>query len=350
MNTIHSISEIPQFIKVGDVFKGVSVNDNSSEILFENKRTISNLFEFIWESIQQLWTKTPIGVTKRKITIFKDAIPPKITQDDLRALFACKERESMRAHLSEKMPHVLEFLKLANTVGKTDIMAHNTLMQAVYVVVGLKPALAIEPRCPGTAKNILILATQFFPHLRLIQRKDGHSFLVNEQPLPEFDPRAFIRNFTTISEAVTASFPSNYDQKKDQVLSYVLGFGPTWEAFMLNAAKFEKTQPIDIEASVFTDLHYEQLGKSLAKGSSSTERTFIDAGKKYHQSLGALCNKVTSQQQKMTIKEHLESIKEQFTTFKQINDLSMEHIVDDVSLQTDYIQAAIAYRKLLVNL
>ena len=89
MNTIHSISEIPQFIKVGDVFKGVSVNDNSSEILFENKRTISNLFEFIWESIQQLWTKTPIGVTKRKITIFKDAIPPKITQDDLRALFAC---------------------------------------------------------------------------------------------------------------------------------------------------------------------------------------------------------------------------------------------------------------------
>lgn len=366
MFTLHSISDIKGFVETGDHFREITVNDDSIDIRFERRHIrdwrIGSIFRsivesakilcstFDYEAVTKLWA--PMRVEQRTARVFTNTLPPKINSDDVRALFECRDSQSMLTHITNKMPQLLDLIKIMQELPRRHIIARNDLNQVLHVLLGLKPVLALEPDSSNTAKNIIVLTAPFFPHVRFIQKDQNFCFLVNEAPLPQFDPRAYIRDFDkeyrSIGDAVAAAFPSSENQKADQLLSYLLGFGPSWEAYMLNTARLYPYTPYENrDIAIFSDKHYLQLGKSLAKGKESSDSEYIQQGKDYHGRLSELYKEAQEESKKLTKSERLQRIKASNAQFKKIYSLNMDHVADEVSYATDYIQAGIAYRERL---
>lgn len=203
------------------------------------------------------------------------------------------------------------------------------LMNALYVLAGIKPVLQFYGK---DNQNFVMIKNLFksFSNLKFVQ-DSSNGYLINEKPLAKFDPRKFIldfdKNYSSIEKAVTYAFPNQMKKDTAKLLSYILGYGPTWEAFNRIPSN---------ALSIFTDEHYYQLGKALnemdekSKKKNLSKEELIKKGKNH-----------SLNYQKWWLGSDSGII---------INKLYMYQVLDEISLQTDYIQTGIKYRKKILNL
>ena len=148
------------------------------------------------------------------------------------------------------------------------------------VLLGIKPALALWNKSIDSATWDLIESVSHLNSSCRIERNGDYYYLCNEHPLDYFDPRKYIKpemfpaQSNSILEALRLYFPSNHrnDPEADQFLSYLLGYGPSWEDFQRHNG-LALSSP---DSTIFTEEHYKELG--IASGEASPEK-YIEAGK-----------------------------------------------------------------------
>jgi hypothetical protein len=221
------------------------------------------------------------------------------------------------------------------------------LINAIYVLAGIKPVLVIESSRSKEIKDLIIEFVIAFPHLKQVAPVDnyGNFYLINEKPIAEFDPRRFINEFSeeyqNLADAVTYAFPSQDSPKTDKLLSYLLGFGPTWESYAGIGKRMYLKKNTSL--SVFSEEHYFQLGEAIYKNknidtANLTKKQYVEKGKKYSLNV-----------QNKEWPNCLTAIMQPSPIEKEIKKLYMEQVIDETSYQTSYIQKGIEYRKVLLN-
>jgi hypothetical protein len=267
---------------------------------------------------------------------FQDFIMPYLASDNIDKT----QLSEIRKSIYDKFPPLQNFVQLTldpSNMHKFDYV--NTL----YVLAGIKPVLVVEQGYDYLAP--LQNFSSFFSNLNWIKSKSGDHLLINEHPLPEFDPRRFINNFDGVYSNLAAITPVAFrNQNKldtDKLLSYLLGYGPTWEAYAgINKLRYLSSHT---SLSIFSDEHYYQLGKALyakENGDSSTllsRERLIELGQQF--SLKAASYPWPK-----------------FTPFDlpkeiiAIERLYMNHHVGPIGFNTEYIQAGMKYRRRLLEL
>jgi hypothetical protein len=129
----------------------------------------------------------------------------------------------------------------------------------LMVVLGIKPGrvfeTGIEPKLARIVENLSQIG------LLAVGREGGEVYLVNEKPLDAFNPRNLLESLSegdSLLDALKKAFKGQNHIQADQELSYLLGFGPSWESYTNNIAGALK-----METSCFSDSHYRQLGEVL---------------------------------------------------------------------------------------
>jgi hypothetical protein len=256
---------------------------------------------------------------------------------------------------SKYLPKLQEIIQMINS-------SHNNtrldLVNALYVLAGIKPTAVFDrPRSHATIKSFQSL----FPHLKLIHtpRQLLSTYtLINEAPLPSFNPRKFIKdsdfNFKDLGEAIVSSWLPTLTSlndfiRRDQFLSYLLGYGPTWETFNCGnrmgyssawqASISENNKAQILSVSIFSEEHYLQLGKALhqkekeKKSSQRSREELVTAGQDYH----------------LDYRNHTRA-NSQSQEMKTIHTLYTYHVVSELAFQTDYIQKSMLFKKALLGL
>ncbi len=203
-----------------------------------------------------------------------------------------------------------------------------TYISAIYVLIGLKPLYV----CQNDVAFLLRKFQRIFPHLRIVTHQQD-TYLINENPLASFHPKKYIADFSgTIEKAILYAFPNLGLKDTDQRLSYLLGFGPTWEAY---AGRNQKKYKDEAQPSVFTDEHYLELGKVLNPLGDYQQQ--VEAGKNHHLKYREHGYMPTKYGPPSTDEE-----KEMDKTYNQF-------IVDPISFKTPYLQKKIALQKRLLE-
>ncbi len=251
--------------------------------------------------------------------------------------------QATRASLFDSFPHLQPHIQLIKSLPESNLK--NNHVNALYVLAGIKPVLVVEGYYSSEEAAPIEEWSKHFPHLKWVQNTRRDHLLVNEHPLPEFDPRIFIENFdqtyTDIATIAAEAFVSQNQLTSDKLLSYLLGFGPSWEAYAgINKMRYLTHHTA---LTIFSDEHYLQLGKALHAfnpGSSKTaasREACIQAGQQF--SINAP-NHPWPKFQPFQI-----PIEQQ-----KIEKLYMQHMIDRISFHTDYIQTGMKYRQRLLRL
>ena len=179
----------------------------------------------------------------------------------------------------------------------------------IYTLFGVKPVWAYEETKMKFPKNIqkaLSELQKINPHLKMSYNPDGEEcyVVVNEKPLDYFNFRTFVdfsifdRKGRSVEEAFKFLWLNSGRAISQQILSYMLGYGPSWEALWLNkkvviekGIGFEGVprelfpEKIDVdmgefhrEPKVFLDEHYRLRGAVLLP--DATEEEQIERGKR----------------------------------------------------------------------
>lgn len=215
------------------------------------------------------------------------------------------------------------------------------ILGAINVLLGIKPALVIEPLKDLSEKKsryelfeILQRIASLNPNCRFVPGLDLKytSYFVNEAPLDQFDPRKYIQPkfFDQYHNSITEAILENYYCKKipltewetvknTQFSSYLLGYGPTWEAYV-RPREYAPTVVGNPRKRIFSDQHYEELGKALGSDAA--------AGCEYSSFFSQ-----TSQ----------EGTDDELTTLSK-RYLGMQFVTDETSLKTPYIKKLISLR------
>lgn len=251
---------------------------------------------------------------------------------------------------------------------------HNDFLLAIYVMLGIKPALALEhilirndlikkrTDIFSTLKQVCSLSAiknllyhkklikeriEFMSILkklcllnrncRVIESSDPyeHCYFVNEAPRPIFDPRRYINrnlwifgngnisesvkhNFYLVIQHAFHRFPPVLSMQYNQMVAYLLGFGPTWEAFTRRLSlpnqlmEFENYQ----DRWIFSEEHYDQLGVALQANREIGREYSLNFWKKSSRKLD------TNDQEMMAM-------------------LGLYFIADKISLKTPYLKELI---------
>lgn len=224
-----------------------------------------------------------------------------------------------------------------------------SLVNALYVFSGIKPVFVIERgiECDSTRRNIEMLVSIFleFSDLKFIKHESGDWYLINENPLREFHPARFIDGFKKkygcLEDAVIWAFSNQNQMETDQLLSYLLGFGPTWESYAgITRRPYLKSHKI---CSIFSEQHYFQLGNAIEKVSGNLKKLsrikYIELGKKHHLNVSSY-NWPSMMSIIVDLPQELQDIERFY----------MQQMIDKISYQTKYIQKGMSYRKRLLAL
>jgi hypothetical protein len=164
-------------------------------------------------------------------------------------------------------------------------------LQALYVILGIKPVCVFEY---GMKEELLSILNTLLPLIGKegqfhLSTHTEHHYLVNEFPLEAFDPRRYLNrlhpheNTDSFVSAIEYCFPNQNKPLTDQILSYLLGFGPSWESYasLTSYVRSELPEPL------FSDRHYKEIGRVLKDHLSSLPENYNDAdiGTAYHQQL-----------------------------------------------------------------
>ena len=143
-----------------------------------------------------------------------------------------------------------------------DSCVEKSALGALFVLLGIKPALVkdaveLDKELLSVLTNLVKEKDNLF--LKAFNNFDGVYF-VNENPFPSFNPRNFLNLSSEVSftKAIAICYP-NRGHETHQCLSYLLGYGPSWEAFQTNLGYQEKRSI----SCIYNSNHYYEIGKVL---------------------------------------------------------------------------------------
>lgn len=205
------------------------------------------------------------------------------------------EKNSITALISH--PH---FAPLIDYIQKTKPNKKDVRgIQALYVILGIKPASVIEF---GMNEELLNILNNLLPLIGMegqyqLSKSGNHHYLVNESPLEAFDPRRYLKRLhpsedtNSLLTAVQYCFPHQNTPQTDQILSYLLGFGPSWETYATSTSYLRS----DLPESLFSATHYKEIGSVLRDNLPNIlqeplqgDFKALDVGRAYHQQLPTL--------------------------------------------------------------
>ncbi len=212
-------------------------------------------------------------------------------------------------------------------------------MGALFVLLGIKPALAIETKPEDELFSILKdLADEFGFGFRVTE---GPVYFVNESPCPSFDPREFLNlsREVTLTQAVADCFSAQGQRDADQFLSYLLGFGPSWETYANNARYLYEEK--DSVSCIFSKNHYYEIGKVLNQALFKKEEVqseIENLGFTFHTQIASLIEKGRW--------EKKESLAEKKTVLEQmLSKTGTNQILDGLTARTDYFKKSYTLKK-----
>lgn len=163
---------------------------------------------------------------------------------------------------------IKSLMKMPNTKRLVEyIFQENSTMYAMgalFVLLGIKPALVIEESVDDKVFSILTDLAEEHPDLYLDAPKgSGKVYFVNEKPFSFFDPREFLNLSPKVSlrDAVATCFSRQGQRDADQFLSYLLGFGPSWETYAIYTSYLDQER--NSVSCVFKRKHYFEIGNVL---------------------------------------------------------------------------------------
>jgi hypothetical protein len=159
--------------------------------------------------------------------------------------------------------------------------------------------------------------------------------LANEHPLDLFDPRHFLEPLSDVNisllDATIDCFIHQGKQQEDQMLSYLLGFGPTFESYRKHIQK-----PFIPANSIFSDAHYAELGQVLSS------RNPARLGFNLHQKHAEIASSKT--EKACTTPYNPNSLVE-----KILSHTGTFHVYDTLSLRTEYSQKSLSLKKWILE-
>lgn len=250
-----------------------------------------------------------------------------------------------------KFPQFKLFIEMIDK--EKDYVKLNSLIGTLYVFIGIKPVLYAEyfEKFSDSEKAIIQSLSAINPHFKVDYDKQ---IIINNMPHKSFDPKRFLKNLPEkdIEDFIINCFKNQHvDCHADQYLSYLLGYGPTYHAFIAGADS-DKIKNINSKASfedkyVFSDEHYRQMGKALCAPKKDEEdfyeQAFIYYGKEFYQDLNIFPPMDINQKKKI----HGSFVNESLETLRKYGACQF---CDELSLKTDYWIEGIKLRKRLMNL
>lgn len=236
--------------------------------------------------------------------------------------FSWQKEGCLFAVFAKALETLIQLIKEASFADR-----HN-LVPILYVLAGIKPVLVIEKFHKVTVNQIGNLALKL-PNLSVAVDHE-YCYIINENPLPEFDPRKFIKSFefTSLKEAACWAFQNRSNPIAVQMLSYLLGYGPTWEAFH---AQVPRPAP---DKMIFSDEHYLSLGKAVQHGGTNSREEFISVGKMYSAE---------------ALKGNRPAYKFDTAEFSRLHSVYGGHIIAEIPYRTDYLQNSLRYKERLLE-
>ncbi len=216
-------------------------------------------------------------------------------------------------------------------------------MGALFVFLGIKPALAIETKPDKELFSILKDLTEDKELDLCLRESDGSSpvYFVNENPFPSFNPREFLNLSpnVTLTQAVADCFSAQGQRDADQFLSYLLGFGPSWETYANNARYLYEEK--DSVSCIFSKNHYYDIGKVLNQALFKKEEVQSEIeslGFTFHTQIASLIEKGRW--------EKKESLAEKKTILEQrLSKTGTNQILDGLTARTDYFKKSYTLKK-----
>lgn len=252
------------------------------------------------------------------------------------------EQQAIRKCLED--PRLEELIQYIKQHPKDSKNRENAL-GALFVVLGIKPAIVFELDIEKKLKNIL---NKIKNDTLILSKRNNPQYFVNEQPLEAFNPRRFLEPLSnpqvSLYDAVQFCFANQNQLHTDQMLSYLLGFGPTWEAYSRKGSSGSKHTDIGVP-SWFTDSHYQELGKVLLQEGNgididSNEQNALIAGFAYHCQFPHLYKP----RRGLKLIEHDARLVD--TPFFELCSLtSTACAVDGISIRTEYVKKSYSLKK-----
>lgn len=245
------------------------------------------------------------------------------------------EKNAIAALISN--PHLtplLDYIQRTRQLDEKDVRG----IQALYVILGIKPACVVEYVMSEELLSILntllpLIGKEGQYHLSM---SDKHHYLVNEFPLEAFDPRRYLNRLhpqedtNSLLTAVQYCFPNQNKPHTDQILSYLLGFGPSWEAYATRSAYLQS----DLPEPLFTERHYREIGSVLKDNLSEIlqeplqeDVNAVGLGRAYHQQLPTL---------RMPKKANMR--KQEMEQQRRFEIKGIESCTDGIVVRTDYFK------------
>lgn len=230
--------------------------------------------------------------------------------------------------------NLMEFLESSKCTHPKEIMG------VLCVIVGIKPVFQYYTHqelknlgIDSYLQNIL----EEFPNVGVIYDKpNGYCYIVNEKPLPIFDPRRYLKRFNkSIAREVQSCFPNQGSPKMDQRLSYLLGFGPSWEALAINGAYGRKPK-LDPN-SQYTQEHFKQTGTVLCEAFDAEDVSPSSMGKFYYNQFLQFVPITGS------IMEKCAEVNETLST------TNTNQVYNGLTMRTEYFRKAVYLKKYLLE-
>ncbi|MBS0627312.1 MAG: hypothetical protein JSS09_03775 [Verrucomicrobia bacterium] len=241
----------------------------------------------------------------------------------------------------------LEKIKIANDIKKhSDILKYiqkqtnkqktKNALAALLTLLGIKPVLIFANEQKIDPELYKILSQKKEIQLKKFDWKMGRGIcLANETPIELFNPRRFLKPLSnkniSLLDATIDCFIHQDAQQEDEMLSYLLGFGPTFESYRKHTKK-----TFTPENSIFSDTHYAELGKVF-----STENQ-VELGFYFHQKQAEIASLKTE-------KDCSTPYNSNFLVEKILSQTGTPHVYDAISLRTEYSQKSLSLKKWILE-
>jgi hypothetical protein len=176
-----------------------------------------------------------------------------------------------------------QFAELMGYIRTSEGTNRADALSALFVILGIKPIRVYEKNTPVDAKLLSILERIQDSRVRLSE-DPMHRYFINRAPLSCFDPFKYIQldPGSELSSIISDIFGSRGSMDTDQLLSYLLGFGPSWEAYAVNEIYGTEGRQW---SCCFTPFHYREIGTVLFRQFFQSEPSPNQAealGRAYH--------------------------------------------------------------------
>ncbi len=218
------------------------------------------------------------------LSMEKDEIKRRLEDPSLRELLAYIQPLD-KTEIEKRLKNFLDEVILHNHGNRSSLEHRRVGLAALFVVLGIKPALTenidIHRDLYQILKNLKMESLE-------LKEVNKAFYFVNEKPLQAFDPRCFLQldPNSSLMDAIIKFFPQRESCGSNQRLSYLLGYGPAWEPYAIHTYALYKeiTPEPSQENCVFTNEHYQEIGKVFLREQAARgdQKQAIALGLDYH--------------------------------------------------------------------